>query len=313
MSSTSSQRHALPRRCRTDRRSVVSSRLRSGTRRAYAYGCMQVPNDLPGQGYGRGYEVKMSSGECAGPTNSTGEASPGLEGARMGGVVGAAECSDRTRDAMSRIDRIPLHQRKIGSQGRQQSRDHLWALHDCFRCAAETAQNGEQIVVRLCTCRGRVGSTAHGTAAAGNEQMYGKPAVDRQWSSGSFIGHPRPHTVAEESKRYGHQRLERISQLFHQRAHGGERRLVKARSAARQLDGAEIDLGRHEAPQRSVKRGISRSMRKGKKATANDRALIPKWDPPIERHCVRRTQRAVCHERCRTKRLSARLAAPQRH
>ena len=26
---------------------------------------------------------------------------------------------------------------------------------------------------------------------------------------------------------------------------------------------------------------------------------MPKWDPPVERHCVRRTQRAVCHERCR--------------
>jgi hypothetical protein len=63
----------------------------------YAYGCMQVPNDLPGQGYGRGYEVK-----CA--QFSTGEASPGLEGARMGGVR-RRRSSDRTRDAMSRIDR----------------------------------------------------------------------------------------------------------------------------------------------------------------------------------------------------------------
>ena len=156
------------------------------------------------------------------------------------------------------------------------------------------------------------GNRRLGPSAAGNEQMHGSAAIDRAQLPGRFIGHPGTHAVAKKTERHGHQRLERMMQLFHQRAHGGEGRLVKARSAARQLDGAEIDLGRHEAPQRSVKRGISRSVRKRKKAAANDRALIPKWDPPVERHCVRRTQRAVCHERCRTKGLGARLAVPQR-
>src|SRR5215475_1968147 len=81
-----------------------------------------------------------------------------------------------------------------------------------------------------------------------------------------------------------------MMQLLHKGAHGGERELVKARGAARQFQGTEIDLGRHKAPQWSVKRGISRSVRKAENAAANDSAFIPKWDPPVERRSVHRTQ-----------------------
>src|SRR5215468_1723662 len=81
-----------------------------------------------------------------------------------------------------------------------------------------------------------------------------------------------------------------MMQLLHKGAHGGERELVKARGAARQFQGTEIDLGRHEAPQRSVKRGISRSVWKAENAAANAGAFTPKWNPLVERRSVHRSQ-----------------------
>jgi len=78
--------------------------------------------------------------------------------------------------------------------------------------------------------------------------------------------------------------------LLHEGAHGGARELVKARGMAWQLQGAEIDLGRQKAPQWSVKRGVSRSVWKAENAAANDSAFIPKWNPPVERRSVHRTQ-----------------------
>jgi hypothetical protein len=77
------------------------------------------------------------------------------------------------------------------------------------------------------------------------------------------------------------------------RANRGEWWFAKARGTARQLHGTEIDLGRHKAPQWSVERGISASMRKAEKAAANGGAFIPRWDPPVERHRVHRTQPAA--------------------
>lgn len=58
--------------------------------------------------------------------------------------------------------------------------------------------------------------------------------------------------------------------------------LVKARGTARKFYRTEIDFRRHKAPQWSVKRGTSSSVRKAEKAAANDGAFIPKWNPLVE-------------------------------
>jgi hypothetical protein len=123
--------------------------------------------------------------------------------------------------------------------------------------------------------------------------MHGSPAIDRAQLPGSFISRAGAHAVAKKAERHSHQRLERMTQSLHKRAHRGQWWLVKARRAARQLHGTEIDFGRHQAPQRPVKRGIPCSVRKAEKAAANDRAFIPKWYPPVEHHSVDGTQRAA--------------------
>ena len=134
---------------------------------------------------------------------------------------------------------------------------------------------------------------AGGAAAAGNEQMQGGPAVRRAQLPGGFIGDTGADAVAEKTERHRHQRRERLLQPLHQRAHGGEGRLVKARGAARQLHRTKVDLGWHEAPQGSVKRGISSGVREGEQAAADGGAVIAKWDPPLERHCVHRIRAAT--------------------
>ena len=130
-------------------------------------------------------------------------------------------------------------------------------------------------------------------ATAGNEQMHGGPAVRRAQLPGGFIGDTGADAVAEKTERHRHQRRERLLQPLHQRAHGGAGHLVKARGAARQLHRTKVDLGWHEAPQGSVKRGISSGVRKGEQAAADGGAVIAKWDPPLERHCVHRNQPAA--------------------
>jgi hypothetical protein len=120
--------------------------------------------------------------------------------------------------------------------------------------------------------------------------MHGGPAVGRAQLPGSLIGHTGTHAVAKKTEWHVHQRLKNMRQQRHERTHGDERVFVETRCTAGQLHGTEIEFGRHQAPQRSVKRGISRSVRKAEKAAANDSAFIPKWNPPVECHSVTRSQ-----------------------
>src|SRR3954467_13683432 len=103
--------------------------------------------------------------------------------------------------------------------------------------------------------------------------------------------------MAKETEWHRHQRLESVTQRLHERAHGHEWGLIKARGPARQLHRTEIDLGRHESPQRSVERSISACMRKGEKTAANSGAFIAKGDPPVERHRVHLLSRRLTAKR----------------
>ena len=239
-------------------------------------------------------EVEMPSRENAGPEFSAGEFPPRLQRAGMRDIVGAAERGDRTSqcDPSDRLHTPPPVQDRPARPAAE-PRISFRALHDRCRRAAKTVQNGKQFVVRPQAFRRRIGGSAVGPSAAGNEQMHGGAAIDRAQLPGRFIGHPGTHAVAKKAERHRHQRLERVVQLLHERAHGGEGWLVEARGAARQLHRTEIDLGRHEAPQGQVERGISRSVRKAEKATANGRGFRPKWNPPVERHCIHRSRSAA--------------------
>jgi hypothetical protein len=115
--------------------------------------------------------------------------------------------------------------------------------------------------------------------------------------------HPSAHAVAKKSERHRHQWLEGMMQPLHKRIHLRDRGLAKACGPAWQFHRTEIDCRRHKAPQWSIKCGVPRGVREDEKTAANDRAFIPKWDPPVERHCVHRTQPA--HKRCRTTRSRA--------
>jgi hypothetical protein len=114
--------------------------------------------------------------------------------------------------------------------------------------------------------------------------MRGNPAIDRTQSPGGFICHTSAHAVAEESEWHCHQWLNSIVQLLHKRGHRIAGWLGKARGTARQLQRTEIDIGRHKAPQRSVKGSISRSMWKAENAAANGCAFITKWSPLRQCH-----------------------------
>src|SRR5262249_7200097 len=115
--------------------------------------------------------------------------------------------------------------------------------------------------------------------------MHGTALIDRAQLPGGFISHPAPDTVTEKSEWHSHQRLECISQLRHQRAHRGQWRLRESRGTSRQLDGTEIDPGRHEAPRRPIERRTARGMGKAKHAAANRRAFISKRYPLVQGHC----------------------------
>src|SRR5215831_7803847 len=115
--------------------------------------------------------------------------------------------------------------------------------------------------------------------------MYGTALIERAQLPGGFISHPAPDTVAEKSEWHSHQRLECLSQLRHQRAHRREWRLRESRGTSRQLHRTEIDLGRHEAPQRPIERRTARGMGKAKHAAANRRAFISKRYPLVQGHC----------------------------
>src|SRR6476659_11184086 len=119
----------------------------------------------------------MPSRENARPEFSAGELSPGLNAAGMRRVVGTAECGDRTVDMMPWINRIPVREGKISSQGRKQRGDQLRVLHDCRRGAAKSVQNGEKFVVGSRAWRERGRGHEVGAAATGNEQMHGRAAV----------------------------------------------------------------------------------------------------------------------------------------
>ena len=260
-----------------DRQARTTTRLRHicdlAARRWHIHRCAQVLDDLLGKPLRRqarsrnALQGKCRSGIFRWPIPSKTAARPNER------LVGAAKRADRTANAIVRIGCIPLHQRKIGPQGRQQSCDQLRTLHDCCRRATKTVQNGKQFVVRP-QASGEDRRKRRWASAAGNEQMHGGPAIDRAQLPGRFIGHQAPTLWPKKAERHRHQRLERMVQPLHERAHGGEGRLVEARGAARQLHRTEIDLGRHEAPHGQVERGISRSVRKGKKAAANGRASI---------------------------------------
>ncbi len=119
----------------------------------------------------------MPPWENAGPKFGVGKVSPGLEGVGAREVVGTAECSDGASQAIPGVNRVHFRERKIGSQGRQQSRYQFRASHDRGRRAAKAIQNGEQIVIGPRALRRPIGGSA-GTPAAGNEQMHSSPAVD---------------------------------------------------------------------------------------------------------------------------------------
>jgi hypothetical protein len=87
----------------------------------------------------------------------------------MRDIVGAAECGDRTGNAISWINCIPFHERQIGSQARQQSSYQFRALHYCCGRAAKATKNGQQIVVRPKACRGGISGSVGGAPVAGNE------------------------------------------------------------------------------------------------------------------------------------------------
>src|ERR671934_2057446 len=115
--------------------------------------------------------------------------------------------------------------------------------------------------------------------------MHGTAPIGRAQLPGGFVSHAAPDAVAEESKRHSHERLECISELLDERAHRAQRRLGESRGTSRQLHGTEIDLGRHEAPQRPIERRSAPSVGKTKHAAANRRAFSSKRYPPVERHC----------------------------
>src|SRR5689334_21882373 len=115
--------------------------------------------------------------------------------------------------------------------------------------------------------------------------MHGTAAIGRAKSPGGFVSHAAPDAVAEESKRHSHERIECIGELLDQGVHRAQRRLGESRGTSRQLHGTEIDLGRHEAPQRPIERRSAPSVGKTKHAAANRRAFSSKRYPPVERHC----------------------------
>src|SRR5262245_17353760 len=125
----------------------ASSDLRPCSTRWYVHRRAQVLDDLLGEPLRGRREIEMPSRENAGPKFSAGQSSPRLQRAGMRDIVGAAKRADRTANAVLRIGRIPVHQRKIGSQGRQQSCDQFRPLHDRCGRAAKTLQNGKQFVV----------------------------------------------------------------------------------------------------------------------------------------------------------------------
>src|SRR5215472_6329921 len=96
-------------------------------------------------------------------------------------------------------------------------------------------------------------------------------------------------------------------QLLHEGAHRAVGRLVEPSGSAGQLHRAEIDLGRHESPQRAVGRRTSAGVREAENATANGGTLTLEWNPAVEGHSVPITMIGrPCHsKRCPTGRLSA--------
>src|SRR6266542_5729825 len=83
-----------------------ASYLRSRIWRVHVRGCVQVLDDLLGESGCRRREVKMPARENAGPKFSAGEVAPRLKGTRMGDIVGAGKCGDRTSNAVLCIDCI---------------------------------------------------------------------------------------------------------------------------------------------------------------------------------------------------------------